>query len=254
VKYLNITTGWEKISVGIDGLNPKIPQYMADTLPFITTVEKNKYFLTIKKNGKLKGYCINPGAKISMTLNSNYSEVVLKDQHLYPFIFAALYLFSSYIHLKNNACLIHSAGISVGKDGIIFAGASGAGKTTLAKKFGLLNVLSDEAVSIKKIKNEYWMIRTPFGSREMNYVSTPTKVKAIFLQTKAKKTAFRDCPYPYSVSQIIPHIPYLHLMPDEIKKKGFLFINGLCKKVDTIMTAELTLKTKTFSILKKLGI
>lgn len=73
----------------------------------------------------------------------------------------------SVLLLDTNALILHSAGLKINGHGFLFPGKSGAGKTTIAKKFNSGNVISDELCVIR----DKMIYGTPFWGEFQKAVS-----------------------------------------------------------------------------------
>jgi hypothetical protein len=73
-----------------------------------------------------------------------------------------LRLIWSQILLLSDGFLIHAFGTYFNTKGYLFPGASGSGKTTMAKKSPYSSVLSDEVVGVRIIKGKPYIMGTPF--------------------------------------------------------------------------------------------
>jgi hypothetical protein len=77
---------------------------------------------------------------------------------------ALLNLYSSFIVHRNWGLIIHSSCVKENGKAHIFAGHSGAGKSTAAKLSAPRELLSDEATSLKITPNEITVFNSPFRS------------------------------------------------------------------------------------------
>jgi hypothetical protein len=71
-----------------------------------------------------------------------------------------------YILAGRQGALIHSAGAVVGGGGLVFAGRSGAGKSTIARQFlaaGTTPLLSDDRVVVRNVGGDYFAFGTPWA-------------------------------------------------------------------------------------------
>ena len=71
-----------------------------------------------------------------------------------------------YILARRQGALIHSAGAVVGGGGVVFAGRSGAGKSTIARQLravGKAPLLSDDRVVVRKVGGGYFAYGTPWA-------------------------------------------------------------------------------------------
>jgi len=92
----------------------------------------------------------------------------------------------SFLAVKHDGLLLHSAGIIRNGNGYIFPGVSGTGKSTIA---GLATsqeqVLSDELVVIRKQGEDYLVYSTPFfGTNNSAECNSRALLKAAFLPVK----------------------------------------------------------------------
>ncbi len=216
--------------------------------PFKESTTGTQFVLRIVFTEPGRGLEIKIGNGASLFIYGNKSELYLKNVRSFPTFYTALYIFSTYIHLKNNSLIVHGAGIRINKNGYIFAGASGTGKTTIARKFYPDNLLNDEAVAIKYIKNNFYLKETPFGTL-YSHKKDLIRVKAIFLIKPTKKISIQKVNFPYSISQLLVQTPFLHYFKNELRKKSFLLVFELCKKIPVFRT-ELTLKSDIKKIIK----
>jgi len=184
----------------------------------------------------------------SLIINGNNTYLYWKNVNSFPTLYRALYIFSQYVHLKNKSFLIHGAGLKEKNQGYIFAGHSGSGKTTIAQKTPKENLLNDEAVAIKRVKNYYYAKSTPFGTYYSNFQKL-IKVKAIILLRPSNKTSIWGINYPNSISQIQTHIPFLYNFKNTLRKRTFFLLSELCKNVP-VFYAELTLHADIKNIIK----
>lgn len=86
--------------------------------------------------------------------------------------------------------LIHSSGVILNGEGIIFAGISGAGKTTLTKlwqKRSNATVLSDDRVIVRKEKEKYFVYGTPWPGEGKAVSSQKVPLRKIFFLSKAHR-------------------------------------------------------------------
>jgi len=114
------------------------------------------------------------------------------------------------IHYKKGL-LVHACGINDAlKGGLLFLGASGTGKSTLARLWYHQNkkeVLNDDRIIVAK-KNKVFFIYPTLWSGEFNkYLSMPIRpapLKAIFFLRKSKQNYARPILPSLSLSQLLP--------------------------------------------------
>jgi len=86
-------------------------------------------------------------------------------------------------YLAKNRCgaLFHSAGLHDGQRGFLFAGLSRAGKSTTSRIWDDIpgvNILNDDRIIVRKIKNEFYMYPTPWHGDYSEYLKDETVGKA----------------------------------------------------------------------------
>lgn len=217
---------------------------------FIESKKRSKYLITVRQTKPRHGNEIKINNVTSLIIHGNNAYLYWKNSTAFPALYRALYIFSQYVHLKNESLLIHGAGLKKDNSGYIFAGPSGSGKTTLAKKVSIKNLVNDEVVAVKKIKNNFYLQNTPFGSYYSNSRNI-IKIKAIILLRHARKISIRKINYPYSVSMLLPHISFLHCFKHQLRINAFQQVSELCKKI-RMFNAGLTLKTDIKKLFQKL--
>jgi hypothetical protein len=87
-----------------------------------------------------------------------------------------------YLSLREGA-LIHAAGIGISNKGYIFAGRSGAGKTTISRQFAVRNyqsMLSDDRIIMRKIDKTCWIFGTPWPGEGSIAVNKSAPLAGIF--------------------------------------------------------------------------
>ena len=83
----------------------------------------------------------------------------------YPLAYPLEELMMVNLLAQGQGVIIHSCGVSLGGKGILFSGASGAGKSTMAnlwKNRKNANLLSDDRIIIRNINGRFWMFGTPW--------------------------------------------------------------------------------------------
>jgi hypothetical protein len=107
-------------------------------------------------------------------------------------------LLMNYLTLKKDGIFIHSAGIKNPDGcGLLFAGKSGAGKTTLAHffyKYTKAVVLNDDRIIVRKINRQFFIYSSPwYGEFDSYHTSKikPVPLKKIFFIYKMKKNVIR---------------------------------------------------------------
>lgn len=134
-----------------------------------------------KKSLKAELY-IRPEAK-AMTDGRNFSlEGVMRILgHL---------IIISILH-RYDGVLIHSSGVILNGEGVIFAGISGAGKTTISKLWRERDgvaILSDDRIIIRKERSGYFAYGTPWPGEGERPLQKGRRLKRYFSSPRRKIT------------------------------------------------------------------
>jgi hypothetical protein len=100
-------------------------------------------------------------------------------------------LLVSILH-RHQALLIHASGVVISKEGILFCGISGAGKTTLSRLWQQrtgATVLSDDRVLVRKEQEGYVVYGTPWPGEGRIASCQKAPLKKIAFLTKAGENA-----------------------------------------------------------------
>lgn len=91
--------------------------------------------------------------------------------------------------------LFHSAGMVYNSQGVIFAGKSGAGKSTISgqlQKFNQTMLLSDDRIAVRKIGDSFVMFGTPWPGEGGFAVNQSAPLKSIFFLKKGNENKLTD--------------------------------------------------------------
>ncbi|WP_442594244.1 hypothetical protein [Neobacillus sp. D3-1R] len=166
-----LSENFEPIFESIDYSNIKIEIIETYGTPFI---DYNVYIT--KENGKTifrrSDYLIEAETDYSSATIFINNELALKH--------ALMNLYSSYIVYHNWGLLIHSSCVIENEKAHIFAGHSGAGKSTAARLSHPRELLSDEATLVKITSDEILVYNSPFRSDiTSNEYMDPTPLASI---------------------------------------------------------------------------
>ena len=130
---------------------------------------------------------------------------------------------------KGRGITIHACGIIDHENGIIFAGKSEAGKSTIAnlwKGRGRVTILSDDRIIIRKIDGRFWMYGTPWHGDAK--VCSPEKapLEKIFVLKHAKKNKVKKMSPIDATSRLI-----VCSFPTFWNKKGMDFTLNFCAEL-----------------------
>jgi len=113
------------------------------------------------------------------------------DEQLYPLEYPLDELIMMNLLAAGRGVEIHSSGIITPEgQGLIFAGQSGAGKTTISRLWQAetgADILSDDRIIIRKRNGQFWMYGTPWHGEAALASSKGTPLNAIFFLRQAMK-------------------------------------------------------------------
>lgn len=185
------------------------------------------------------------GKEVICLSYQNHLERVMVSSHHYKKV--DLYLKSGAVRLENilgyplgeiliinllsqgRGLLIHSCGIDNNGEGVLFAGSSGAGKSTIASlginKKGI-EVLSDDRVIARKVDGRFWIYGTPWHGHVK--VCSPERVplEKIFFLKHAKKNRIEEIVSIEATSRLI-----VCSFPTFWDKKGMEFTLKFCAEL-----------------------
>lgn len=104
--------------------------------------------------------------QIAVFNESNQSWKIYSEQEnsiIYPLQYPLAPLVLYYLILHMDAIMIHASGVYDGKEGRIFSGFSGVGKSTMAGLWNQMDsmVINDDRLILRKLNDGYWMYNTP---------------------------------------------------------------------------------------------
>ena len=164
-----------------------------DKIKIFICVRKDKEFLKDWKLYKPKTFLRSYVIKFKIIEDEKFLKLINYDRHC-PLFFLILHKYDNrglacywykptqryfdtlidYFLLRNllyrlcDGLLIHGCGLSFKEKGLLFMGDSGVGKTTLSKFFNMKDVLCDDKIFIKKIRNRYYMYSYLWHSNNSN--------------------------------------------------------------------------------------
>ena len=170
-------------------------------------------------------------AKIDMN-NRNweiYKNIDASEKHLDPLDYPMGILIIYYLTSIENGLMIHASGVDYQKVGMLFTAFSGTGKSTMAnlwlKNGG--NVINDDRLIIRKIKDKYFIYNTP-----MYYADSPkfVELKQIFLINQSKENYIKPINGSIAGSRLMAFC-IQHNYDKVMVKKMIENINSLVKEV-----------------------
>ena len=135
-----------------------------------------------------------PGCSIRMKKDYSYAALIFHRQECQTFdMQRAQYVFEGRLLLEGGFVL-HGAAIEWKEKGIIFTGASGAGKSTQAHLWQKLEraiIINGDCPAIRKRKEGTYLYGTPWCGSSGEYMNRETVLSAVVLVKQAKENQVR---------------------------------------------------------------
>jgi len=164
---------------------------------------------------------------------------------LLPFFRSCLQFFL----LKSGGFFLHSCGVKKDSKAYIFAGAGGAGKTTVGKLSHPFTVLSDDFLCIREERGRYLAYGTPWNGNDKDVSAEITK---IFFLKQDKQTWFEELTPGEGATEILSNV--FHYSLDRESMTDILqIVAGLTAKVPCY-TMHFSLKDSLWDTIKKLEV
>lgn len=149
---------------------------------------------------------------------------MIKNQRGFPFTYPLDELLMINLLAQGRGVMVHAFGVMDTDNGLLFAGTSGAGKSTIAnlwKDKKDVTVLSDDRIIIRKIDGRFWIYGTPWHG-DAN-VCSPEKapLEKIFFLKHAKVNKVEEIEEIDAVSKLL-----VCSFPTFWDKKGMEFTLG----------------------------
>jgi hypothetical protein len=178
-------------------------------------------------NGLLIYLSHSKTAECVLFRENNSRSFLVGSLHKILFVFLCLFM------AEKNRFFVHGAAIRHGQEGYVFWGPSGAGKTTVAGFSEGKDVLSDEAPILKRVRDNFFCMMSPFhqiekcdGEKINRNLPVPIS-KNIFLH-KAKQIDIKCRTRQAALSEIISnHVHCFGFMDRAVKKNVFHFMYDL---------------------------
>jgi hypothetical protein len=175
--------------------------------------------------------------------SKNEIQVVFPEHGIYPdamrvlaFLYDAFYRTRQMNGRRDNDFLMHAAGISKDGRGFIFAGESGAGKTTVSKlSLPEATIISDESIIISEDNGNYWVSQGPVRTELALANDIMVNPCAVFLLIQDKINSVRRLRGYALVKKLVDAIIYVDLSAgvrriDYFSEK-LKFVSAMCNQV-----------------------
>jgi len=140
------------------------------------------------------------------------------------------------VHLlaRGRGLMFHACGVSQEpRPGLLFAGVSGAGKSTTAaiwQKAEGTAILSDERVTVRRQDGGYWLHATPWHSPGLDCTPGQTPLGQVFILEHADSNQVRRLAPAEAVSRLLVRA-YLPFWDAEGMAFTLEFLDGLCQSL-----------------------
>ncbi len=112
----------------------------------------------------------------------------------------------SHLLAQRRGLLVHSSAVSVNGHGLLFAGVSGAGKSTMIEQWrGINNVtlIGDERICLRQHDGRFWLYGTPWPSAARVATPESAPLDAIFILKHAPKNTISPLKSSAAISNLV---------------------------------------------------
>lgn len=143
------------------------------------------------------------------TIN-NYACILIAPIGTNLCVDSILRIATAFTSIEKGGFLLHSAAIKSGDEAYIFAGVSGAGKSTVSKvSMEREHVLTDEMTLVERCEDgSYAVWGTPFWGELQMSVNETCPLKALFILNKAKSNSIAEIPIGERVTRFMKIIMF----------------------------------------------
>jgi hypothetical protein len=134
-------------------------------------------------------------------------EYFAVDEQLYPLEYPLDELIMMNLLAAGRGVEVHSSGIiTPDGQGLLFAGQSGAGKTTISRLWQLetgAEILSDDRIIIRMQNGQFWMYGTPWHGEAALASSRRAPLSAIFFLCQAQKNEIKNQSHAVTAARLL---------------------------------------------------
>ena len=149
------------------------------------------------------------GRTLVLPRNAEKTDLYFDDPHgrfTTPFYGPTMELLMVHYLAAGRGIIIHGCGIRRGKKGILFAGESGAGKTTMARIWSRqtdAEILSDDRTIVRKKDGHFWIYGTPWHGEGKFGSPGSVKLDRVFFIKHGEKNSIKSRNNVFSVTQFL---------------------------------------------------
>lgn len=160
-----------------------------------------------------------------------FGEVhVTRDRNYFPFTYPLDEVLMINLLGRKRGILVHACGVKKNNGGgLLFAGASGAGKSTIThfwKKGKDTTILSDDRIIIRNMDSKFWIYGTPWHGDAKACSTERASLKKLFFLKHAKNNSIRKIEPLDAASRLI-----VCSFPAFWDKQGMKFTLKFCAKL-----------------------
>jgi hypothetical protein len=136
---------------------------------------------------------------------------------------------SGHLNINRIGIILHSACIALRGKGYLFAGVSGAGKSTISEiwqKDSEAEVLTDERVIIREIKGELWAFGTPWHGTSEIHKNMGASIEKIFFIKQGKENRARQISKTDAANRLM-----VRCFPTFWNREGMQFAVDFCSRI-----------------------
>ncbi|MBW6485882.1 MAG: hypothetical protein K0B01_06995 [Syntrophobacterales bacterium] len=153
-------------------------------------------------------------------------------------LYKLLFILTSLLMVDNKRLLVHGAGLRINRQGNLFLGLSGAGKSTVAGYVPIGDVLSDDATVVEERGGLFKIHPSPFSQinslarKGKNHYRQECPLARIIFLKKAEPLALNRRDRQAALAELLLfHIHYFNLMDRELKTSVFNCCCDLCASI-----------------------
>lgn len=124
-----------------------------------------------------------------------------------PFRYPLDQLLLMYILAQKEGVILHAAGVEMHDNGYVFLGKSGAGKSTLSRelfKRRHIEVLSDDRIVVRKMRNNFMAFGTPWPGEEGMAVNKSVPLSAMFFLSHGDQNKIEGINPQKAIERLLP--------------------------------------------------
>lgn len=168
---------------------------------------------------------INAGFNGIIDIDRCEGNLIINNRRPIETVDYALRVVYSFLAHKVHGFLFRAAGIVRNKKAYLFAGHSGCGKTTASKNSLEYQVLNDDLLVLRRLKDEWMVFGTPFWNpTQVKPSNANAKLAGIYFLVQDKQVFLEPISTGQALAEFIASVPVISIDP---VRSGQLFQRGL---------------------------